>query len=79
MALIRLLLLCLVGWLVYRGLRSLGSGVGPAAPGATARTEDMVPCLACRVNLPKSEAIAVGAQWACCAEHARRGAPPAGP
>ncbi len=77
---IRLLLWGLIAWLVYRGLRSLGGGAaarrgaGPAHGGA----EDMVRCLACDLNVPKSEAVAAGAgRWACCEEHARRGAGPA--
>lgn len=80
MALIRLLLWCVVGWLAYQGIRALGRGNRPgAAVPPAAPSEDMVRCRACQLNLPRSEAIAIDGQWACCAEHARRGAPAARP
>jgi len=78
----RLLFWCVIGWLLYQGVRSMGRSARPGA-GAGARPgqgEDMVRCCACQLNVPKSEAVAAGAgRWACCAEHARQGPSAAGP
>jgi len=68
---IRLLFWAALAWLLVMGVRRLAggdrsAGQGPRAPAA----EDMVRCVACQVNLPKSEALAVPGGWACCAEHA---------
>jgi uncharacterized protein len=70
-----LLFWCVIGWLVYAGLRRLygpagGSGAAPAPP----PSEEMVRCAACGLNLPKSEALPAGAGWACSPGHARDGA-----
>jgi uncharacterized protein len=69
----------LLGALVYAGLRKLAAGRGdggrpPVPPAAAPRAgaaENMVRCRVCGLNLPESEALRVGPQWACCAEHAR--------
>jgi uncharacterized protein len=75
MGAMRLLFWCFIGWLLYAGLRRLygasgGAGRGPAA---APPSEEMVRCAACGLNLPKSEALAAGAGWACCAGHVRDG------
>lgn len=76
----RLIFWFLIGALVYAGLRKLtrGGAQGPGARGADAaggRAEDMVRCRVCNLNLPKSEALAVGSEWACCAQHAGSSSP----
>jgi hypothetical protein len=78
---IRLVFWCLMGVLLYAGLRKLtGGGRGGAGadrrPDAGAEhVESMVRCRVCGLNLPKSEALPVGDQWACCAQHARASGP----
>ena len=78
----RLVFLCLLGALAYAGLRKLVEGGarrgadssrGPDAGGASA--EDMVRCRVCGLNVPKSEALPIDGQWACCAQHARASGP----
>jgi uncharacterized protein len=65
-----------VGGLFLVGVRRLAAGAGGKGAGPRAAVaEDMVRCATCRLNLPKSEAIAVDGGWACCAEHARAAAP----
>ncbi|SPE32647.1 conserved hypothetical protein [Burkholderiales bacterium] len=73
----RLLFWCLIGLLFYLGLRKLGRGgsLGSARPAGGNPAEDMVRCAACGLNLPKSEALPLNGQWACCAEHARERQP----
>jgi hypothetical protein len=77
----RLVFWCLIGVLLYSGLRKLTGGGSGGKPGAggpnvgTGRAEDMVRCRVCGLNLPKSEALAVGGQWACCAQHASQSDP----
>lgn len=72
---IRLIFWCLIGWLLYVGLRRLQGGASappPRQPGPGA-PEDMVRCRVCGLNVPKSEAFPSGeGSWACCAEHARQ-------
>ncbi len=74
----RLLFWCLIGAVLYAGLRKISGSGGAASSGdasrnavGAGRAEDMVRCRVCGLNLPKSEALAVGRQWACCAQHAR--------
>jgi uncharacterized protein len=70
----RLLFWCLIGLLLYLGLRKLGGGgrPGSARRAGASPAEDMVRCAACGLNVPKSEALPFDGQWACCAEHARQ-------
>lgn len=73
MGLMRLLLWCGFGLLLYLGLRQLGRGSvsGPRPGAGRGGAEDMVRCRTCGLNLPKSEALPVDGGWACSAEHAR--------
>lgn len=73
---IRVLFWLVIGALAYAGLRKLAGG-GRQGPGAPARRgpENMVRCRVCGLNVPQSEAIAVGTEWACCAQHAREQRP----
>jgi len=73
----RLLFWGLAGWLLYLGIRKLGRG-GDASlrqPGSRGHAEDMVRCVTCGLNLPKSEALPFEGRWVCCAEHARNHQP----
>lgn len=73
MGLIRLLFWLAVGALVVVAVKRLGAprpGAAAAAPPPPA-AEDMVRCAHCELNLPKSEAVACTAGWACSAAHAR--------
>lgn len=70
----RLLFWVLLGVLVVVAVRRLGqSGARGAAPsaGGAPPPEDMVRCIRCGLNLPRSDAIPVDREWACCIEHAR--------
>jgi uncharacterized protein len=80
---IRLLFWFLIAFVAVSALRKF-AGAAPgrrdAAPGGAGRPpEDMVRCRACGLNLPKSEAVPAGGQWACCAQHARAPGADAGP
>ncbi|HYA65491.1 MAG TPA: PP0621 family protein [Burkholderiaceae bacterium] len=73
MGVIRLLFWALIGVLVYWLVRRIARDSQPKAraQAPTAPAEDMVRCAVCGLNLPKSEALALDGQWACCAEHAK--------
>jgi hypothetical protein len=62
----RILLLILIGfalWLLYRAVTKTIRG-GAARPPAT-KSEDMVACSLCGVNMPKSEAQYVDGAYRC--------------
>jgi uncharacterized protein len=71
--LIRLIIWAVIAWVVIAGIRriAVGGKRGANRGAAPDATEDMVRCAICRLNVPKSEAIAVAGGWACCPEHAR--------
>jgi hypothetical protein len=73
----RLIFWCLIGVALYAALRKLGGGSprGGVSGQRRERVEDMVACRVCGLNVPRSEAVPVGGQWACCAEHAREAGP----
>ena len=63
----RILLLAIIAfliWLIFRGFfrAQVKRGEGAAHP---ARTEDMVACARCGVNLPRSEAREEGGRLVC--------------
>ncbi len=73
---LRLLVLILLAWLVYRGIESvLGQLRGATAPRVTVHrepqeiTEELVACTRCGVRVPKSRTVAGegGAVCAACA------------
>jgi len=68
--LIRVIFWAVIAWVVIAGIRRLSSGARPGASRGAA-PEDMVQCAICRLNVPKSEAIAIAGGWACCPEHAQ--------
>ncbi|MDD2699849.1 MAG: PP0621 family protein [Sideroxydans sp.] len=61
--------IALVYWLLRR-FRQPPSGTQDAP-----RTEDMVSCAHCGLNLPKSEALTSGDKFYCCEEHRRASQP----
>lgn len=73
---IRLLFWFVIGALLVAAVRKIGAS--PAQRGASGprAAENIVRCCVCGLNLPQSEAQAVGPagaapRWACCVEHAR--------
>jgi len=68
------LLIIIVGIaLVYLVLKSyfrnLQQPASPPQPRQPAQGEDMVRCVVCGVNTPRSEAIFSGGEFFCCDEH----------
>jgi hypothetical protein len=63
----RLLLLIVIGvalWLLFRAVaKTLRGGSPPSAP--PAKSEDMVACSVCGVNMPKSEAQYIDGAYRC--------------
>ena len=58
----------IVLWFKYQ------AGKRDALPRDEKPAEDMVRCVVCKVNLPRSEAILSQGKFYCCDEHRRRGA-----
>jgi hypothetical protein len=69
--LIKLLIWFFLAWLVISGIRKFMRGAARPSPRATPRSEEMVRCVSCGLNVPKAEAVAAEGGWACSAEHAR--------
>ncbi|MEO1767451.1 PP0621 family protein [Thiobacter aerophilum] len=67
------LLILLVGlFLLYLFIKNYYRSLkAPPAPGQAplAQAEDMVRCVVCGVNTPRSEAIFSGGEFFCCDEH----------
>lgn len=57
--------IALVYWLLRRFRQS------PSESRDASQTEDMVSCIHCGLNLPKSEAISSGDNYYCCEAHRR--------
>jgi hypothetical protein len=63
----RILLLILIGfalWLLYRAVTKTLRG-GSTPPSTSTKSEDMVACSLCGVNMPKSEAQYVDGAYRC--------------
>jgi uncharacterized protein len=66
----KLLLLALIGFLVYRILKSYQKNLSQSdMPQETKGGEDMVRCSQCGVNFPKSEGIVSRGEFFCSDEH----------
>ena len=65
MGLIRLLMLLLVAWIVWRIYTILRARATRPPP----TVEDMVRCAHCAVHLPRSQAIREGEDWFCSEAH----------
>jgi uncharacterized protein len=71
--LIKVLLLFAIGWGVYTFLRSYQRKLDLSQPRPASTVEDMVRCVQCGVNVPRSEAIYSGGEMFCCPEHQKLG------
>ena len=71
--LIKILLLFAIGWGVYTFLRSYQRKLDLSKPRPASSVEDMVRCVQCGVNVPRSEAIYSGGEMFCCPEHQAQG------
>jgi uncharacterized protein len=61
-------------FLVYL-LKNLGRRGSGGAPKTNYKSEDMVRCQVCGVNLPRSEALMRRGRIYCCAEHQQKDQP----
>lgn len=57
---------------IWRSRRPNVSGAAKAAPRSPALPQDMVACDHCGVHVPRTEALMLGQQAYCCAEHRRQ-------
>ena len=74
MNLIRVLIIALLGWLVYRMIRSaLNKPRGGRAAKPVALSTDMVRCHYCGIHIPKDEALQQGEHYYCSPEHRELG------
>ena len=67
--LIKLILLALAAWVVYRLVKSYGRGIKQEDAPKNANGEDMVCCAHCGVHLPRSESIVSNGESFCTNEH----------
>lgn len=67
--LIKLILLALAAWVVYRLVKSYGRRVKREDAPKHAAGEDMVRCAHCGVHLPRSESIVSHGECFCTNEH----------
>ena len=71
---IKILLLIVIGFVVWGVIRAYQrSLIKPPAPRNEKSAEDMVKCVHCGVNLPRSEAIYSGGDFFCTPEHKQLG------
>ena len=71
---IKILLLIAIGFVVLALFRAYQRSLNkPPAPTREATVEDMVKCVQCGVNLPRSEAIYSGGAFFCTPEHQKLG------
>lgn len=66
---LRLLILLLVIWLLFRVWSGYRRLAGKKTPSPPAKTEKMVPCKHCGVYVPQHQAIRDGDDWFCCEAH----------
>lgn len=67
--LIKLILLALGVWIIYRILKSYNRNVEQDQAPRAAISEDMVRCVHCGVHLPRSEAVVSRDEFFCNNEH----------
>ncbi|OJW55288.1 MAG: hypothetical protein BGO60_11335 [Thiobacillus sp. 65-1059] len=71
---LKVLLLIAIVFLVLALFRAYQRSLNkPPAPVREQTVEDMVKCVHCGVNLPRSEAIYSGGEFFCTPEHQQRG------
>ena len=66
-----LVLVIVVVWRLAQGARRKNAGREAAREANPAASGQMVSCSHCGLYLPKSEAVAEGEKYFCCAEHRR--------
>ncbi|BEP93361.1 hypothetical protein GmRootA79_17450 [Acidovorax sp. A79] len=66
-----LLVVLVVAIGIWRGRRA--TGAESSSPPHLALPQDMLACAHCGVHVPQAEALMVGPQAYCCAEHRRLG------
>lgn len=71
----RLLLWMLLGFIAYVAVKRWASPGLRRPRGADPRSEAMVSCAACGLNVPQSEALAGDGRWYCSREHLERARP----
>lgn len=67
--LIKLILLALGAWVVYRLIKSYGRRIKQGGAPKHETGEDMVRCTHCGVHLPRSESIVSHGEYFCTNEH----------
>jgi len=73
---VRILFWIVLAVVVYAVARSWSRAGARRTSTPDTRSEPIVTCAACGLNLPQSEALARGGEWFCSREHLER-APPA--
>lgn len=71
-----LLVVVLVAIGIWRSRRTPDAAMRNQPPDTPAIAQDMPACAHCGVHIPKEEALMVGQQAYCCAEHRRLGPGP---
>ena len=72
----RLLFWVLLGIVAYVAAKRWASqGLRPPRSGAEPRSEAMVSCAACGLNVPRSEALGRDGRWYCSREHLEQARP----
>ncbi len=66
---IKLIVLAVGVWLIYRILKGYSRSVGHERPTQADSVEDMVRCTQCGVHLPRSESILSQGKFYCSDEH----------
>jgi uncharacterized protein len=66
---IKLIVLAIGVWIVYRILKGYSRSVGQERPTQVDSVEDMVRCTRCGVHLPRSESILSQGKFYCSEEH----------
>ena len=69
MGLIRLIIIVIIGWLLFRLYRRWQQRLENKQTGAGEKIDTMVKCAECGVHLPKQNALENNGQFFCCEEH----------
>ena len=69
MGLIRLIIIVIIGWLLFRLFRHWQNRLANKQHGSGEKIDTMVKCEECGVHLPRQNAIEDNGQFFCCEEH----------
>ena len=69
MGLIRLIIIVIIGWILFRLYRRWQQRLANRQTGAGEKIDTMVKCAECGVHLPKQNALENNGQFFCCEEH----------